>query len=213
MPIKRYVVYLSINPFDRQFCAFTKGLVMKRLLTCLVGLVTLTTSGCMYALLTDTPTRVIHRSVACPTTDKAKAKGFQVLSTHRWSKGVIVLYSALCPGGDTKTSMQQVFGHQVVKRNGMNWQVSSSHSYGIRKAKKPSEKLIEYGISQTKSAEGNSQNGEAERYTILYGQMLTPKVAAVEATFDNGQILRDNGKSGVFALIHRVQRGFVSCEF
>jgi hypothetical protein len=106
---------------------------------------------------------------------------------------VIVLYSALC-AEDAKGKLQRVLGHQVVKRDGMNWQVSSSDSYSISNPKQASERLIEYGISQAKETNG-------DRYTILYGQFLTPKVSTIEATFDNGQVLRDDGKSKAFALI------------
>jgi hypothetical protein len=35
----------------------------------------------------------------------------------------------------------------------------------------------------------------------LYGQVLKPKVAVVEATFNDGQILRDRSNNGVFALM------------
>ncbi len=180
---------------------------MKWLLTCLVGVITLTTSGCVYALLTDTPVKVIHRNVACPTMGKSQAKEFQVLGTHRWSKGVIVLYSALCPTNDAKSSLQRVFGHQVVKRDGMNWQVSSSASYGMNSNTQASEKLIEYGtskfkeVSDTHAGPGKTESGKTERYTILYGQILTPKVTAVEVTFDNGRVMRDEGLEGAFALV------------
>lgn len=157
------------------------------------------TSGCVYAWLTDTPTRVIHQHVACPTPGQKAAQGFQVLGTHRWAKGVIVLYSAMCPTNDGKASTQRVFGHQVMKRDGMGWQVSSGDSFGMENSakktdQKTAEQLIDYGMSR-------SNPEERDRYLILYGQILNPKVGAVEVTFNNGQVLRDSGSDGAFALV------------
>lgn len=157
------------------------------------------TVGWVYAQLTDTPTRVIHQHVACPTPGRKAAQGFQVLGTHQWAKGVIVLYSAMCPTNDGKASTQRVFGHQVMKRDGMGWQVSSGDSFGMENSPKPTdqktaEQLIDYGV-------GRSQPDEHDRYLILYGQILNPKVAAVEVTFNNGQVLRDSGRDGAFALV------------
>jgi hypothetical protein len=155
-------------------------------------------SGCVYAWLTDTPTWVIHQHVACPTTGEKAVQRFQVLGTHRWAKGVIVLYSAMCPTKDGKASTQRVFGHQVMKRDGMGWQVSSGDSFGMENSpkatdQKTAEQLIDYGV-------GRSRPEESDRYLILYGQILNPKVTAVEATFNNGQVLRDSGSDGAFAL-------------
>ncbi|MBF2028541.1 MAG: hypothetical protein IGS48_17550 [Oscillatoriales cyanobacterium C42_A2020_001] len=174
---------------------------MKRSLTFLIGLVSIAATGGSYTLLETTPDQVIHQNVSCPITGTANIQDVEVLSRHRWEKGMIVLYSAVCTTKDTKGRMQRVFGHQVVKRQGMNWQVSSSDSYSISHPQQSSEKLIEYGISQAveKNAEKSKEDGD--RYTILYGQFLTPQVSAVEVTFDNGQVIRDEGEGKAFALI------------
>lgn len=174
--------------------------MMKRLLTCLIGLVGLTVSG--YAIygyttsvLSSAPTDIIRQGVPCSTDGSAKAESVQVISTHRWSKGVVVLYSALCPAsGKRQNSLQRVFGHKVVKQDGMKWQVSGSDSYGTEAPPKASEKLVNFGISRSVKPGG-------DRYAILYGQVISKKVEAVEVTFDNGQILRDESSNGVFALV------------
>lgn len=171
---------------------------MKRSLTCLIGLVSLTTTaafGCFYLsfLFPVSPSATVRVNVPCSPQGKAQAEQVQVLSTHRWSQGVVVLYSALCPSPN-KTQLQPIFGHQVVKQQGTTWQVSGSDSYGTEKAETASEKLVHYSISKSVSQ-------GSDRYTILYGQVLKPKVTAVEATFDNGKILRDESGNGVFGLI------------
>jgi hypothetical protein len=175
---------------------------MKRLLTCFIGLFALTTSSCALAsFLTIAPKDLIDQTVSCPTGEQTKAQGLKVLSTQAWSQGVIILYSALCPleSSSDKATMQPVFGHKVVKRNGSTWQVSGGGSYGTEPGSASSEQLVEYGISR--SSNTNSSSQASEHYTILYGRVLQPKVAAVEATFDNGQILRGRSSNGVFALL------------
>ncbi len=184
---------------------------MKRLLLCVTGLLALTTSSCaLTSLLTVTPKNLIDQTVNCPTDGKAKAERFKVLSTQAWSQGVIVLYSAFCPAANAKTPTLQIFGHKVVQRNGMAWQVSGSGSYGTEKgAAPPPEQLVEYGIGRSPSqADGNAPSSQP--YTILYGRVLKPKVVAVEATFDNGKILRDESSNGVFALLSAGATGL--CE-
>ncbi|HEY9894819.1 MAG TPA: hypothetical protein V6D34_05295 [Candidatus Sericytochromatia bacterium] len=182
---------------------------MKRLLIRFVGLVALTTSGCaLSSFLTITPKSVVEQTVSCPTNAKPKAERFQVLSTQRSAQGVIVLYSAFCPTSD---GAQQVFGHKVVKRNGMTWQVSGSGSYGAENESAPSARLVEYGISHASTQHPtNTAAKNEEPYTLLYGRALKPQVVAVEATFNNGKTIRDVSRNGVFALFSAGATGI--CE-
>jgi len=172
---------------------------MKRLLISALGLVALTTSGCaLSSFLTVTPKSVVEQAVSCPTNAKPKAERFKVLSTQQSSQGVIVLYSAFCP---TINGVQQVFGHKVVKRNGMTWHVSGSGSYGAENEPSPAARLIEYGISHASNQRPtNTAAQNEEPYTLLYGRALKPQVVAVEATFNNGKTIRDESRNGVFAL-------------
>lgn len=169
--------------------------MMKRLLIGIAGLVGLTTSSCALSILaTALPKDLIQQNVFCPSDGKVKVENFQVLSTHRWANGVVVLFSGLCPGDDQKAAMKRIFGHKVVKRNGIGWQISGSGSYTPKNVSTKPERLIDYSVSRSAK-----QNGD--RYTVLFGQVLKPKVAVVEATFNNGQILRDRSDNGVFAII------------
>jgi hypothetical protein len=95
--------------------------------------------------------------------------------------------------------MQPVFGHKIVTWHGTTWQVSGNGSYGTAPTSAPTKQLVEYGISRSASVNRSSPPGE--RYTILYGRVLQPQVAAIEATFDNGKILRGRSSNGVFALL------------
>ncbi|MCL6436906.1 MAG: hypothetical protein K6T90_22415 [Leptolyngbyaceae cyanobacterium HOT.MB2.61] len=167
---------------------------MKRLLIGIAGLVGLTISSCAISILaTALPKELIQQTVACPTDGKAKTENFQVLSTHRWSQGIVILFSGLCPG-EGKTAMKRIIGHKVIKWSGMGWQISSSDSYVLKNTPSKPEKLVNYKVSR-------SSNLNGDRYTVLYGQALKPKVATIEATFNNGQILRDRSSDGAFVLI------------
>jgi hypothetical protein len=172
---------------------------MKRLLISALGLVALTTSGCaLSSFLTVAPKSVVERTVSCPTKAKPKAERLKVLSTQPLSQGVIVLYSAFCPTND---GAQQVFGHKVVRRNGMTWHVSGSGSYGAENEPAPSARLVEYGISHALTQRPTTTAAQNEEpYTLLYGRALKPQVVAVEATFNNGKTVRDESRNGVFAL-------------
>jgi hypothetical protein len=168
---------------------------MRRLrLPFLVAIFGLAASG--YAMsLTGVPLEnVVRQNFACPPTGKPTAKNFQVLGTVQWSEGAVVLYKTLCPIKEGQETMQRVFGYQLAKRNGMSWQLSDIGSYGIPSKEPKPENLIEYGI-------GHSESHRGDRYMIVYGQALAPKVAAVEATFDNGKQVYSKAKKGVFALI------------
>ncbi len=181
---------------------------MKRLLIGLTALVGLATSSCALSILATTlPKDLVRKSVVCPTDKKAKIENFQVLSTQRWSQGVIVLYSALCPAKNQQEPMQKVFGHKVLKRNGISWLVSGSDSYtSDDRVSDKAEKLVDYDISKSSPNHRGqlaSQPGSSvdQTYTIIYGRSLQDKVAKIEATFDNGMILRDRIENKVFALI------------
>lgn len=176
---------------------------MRRLLTCIIGVLALIATGCTlssYAivLLSTVPKEIINQAIPCPTDRPIPAKNLQVLSTHRWSKGIVLLYSGVCPGENHSRSVRRVLGYKAVKRAGMNWQVRGSESFDLEtpspSASKASQALIDYEISK-------SLRPKDDRYTILYGQALSPKVVAVEATFDNGQTVRDQSGDGVFALV------------
>lgn len=174
---------------------------MKRLLVGITGLLALAATGCAIsgyaiAFLSAVPKEMLQQKISCPIDRAAKATSLQVLSTHRWAAGVVVLHSAVCPDAKQSNRMQRVFGHKVLKRDGMNWQISGSGSFPLEQRQKPApeQRLIEYGTSQSAPPSG-------DRYTILYGQVLSPKVSAVEATFDNGKTIRDYSTNGVFALV------------
>lgn len=145
-------------------------------------------------LMAVVPKELIHQTIACPQGSRAKVDKLQVLGTQYWSDGVVLLYSGLCPSEKRPKSRQRVFGHKVIKRVGFDWKVSGSDSYRSEAPKSASNRLLHFGTHRWKDANG-------DRYAILYGQILSPKVMAIEATFDNGRVLRESGQNGTFALV------------
>ncbi len=160
----------------------------------LVGLLCLGTVGYTMSIVAATPEEMIRRPFTCPEQSNAEAKEFQVLTVRKWAQGVVALYRGNCVS-DQQTS-QAMLSYRVVKRNGMEWNLLGTGSY-LSKRSEPtsdSKKLIEYRIGRT------NPKGK-DRYSVFYGEVLSPMVAAVEVTFNNGKVLRDTGIDGMLLLV------------
>ncbi|MBD1841036.1 hypothetical protein [Coleofasciculus sp. FACHB-501] len=168
---------------------------MRRLILPLIGLLALFASSCSSERVAATPEQVVRQNNLCssPTT---QAQDFRVLGTRQWSQGVVVLYSAICPSSDRKQAPPQILGYSVLVRKGSGWEQigNDSAEFFLDRPQLPPEELVWYGSS-------NYSNNKGETYALTYGKVLSPKVAAVEITFDNGKILRDEATNGVFVLI------------
>jgi hypothetical protein len=163
---------------------------------CLIGFLGLTTGGWAVSLVAATPEEMLRRPFSCPGQPDVEAKNFQVLTTRKWSQGIVALYRGVCPGDENQASEQQVLSYRVAKRNGMEWHITSSGSQRLKEQEKSKAKpttLINYGV-------GRSGKGK-QRQTVLYGQVLSPQASAVEVTFNNGKSLRDESPDGMFAIV------------
>jgi hypothetical protein len=167
-----------------------------KLLSCLVGLLILPIVGYKMSLVAATPETTLNQGFSCPGPEAVEAQDFQVLAVRKWAGGVVALSRGLCPSGSpTGNSQQSVLSYRLVQRRGREWQLGSSGSHVIppkrAKSSHKTESLIEYKVDTVARS----------RYSIFYGQVLSPKVSAVEVTFDNGKILRDKALDGLFALV------------
>lgn len=158
-----------------------------------LSLLALTISGHTLSELASTPETIVSQGFSCSEVETIPAKKFQILTTHSWSQGVIVLYSALCPAPNSSTD-NHVIGQEFVIRQGLSWKPYSGSSYWQERSTPPTHQLVEYDITRTIGKQGS-------RYTILYGQILSPQVKAIEATFNNGQILRSPNQQNAFVLL------------
>lgn len=167
----------------------------RSLVASLVALLGLITSGYALSVLTQTPPKdVLQQKLSCSPTGEKVTKQVEVLDTVQWSEGAVVLYKTFCPTKNGQNKMQQVFGYQLAKRSGMSWHVSGAGSYDSANSTSESERLVEYGL-------GQSERSYGDRYMVVYGQTFSPKVAAIEATFDNGKLVHAKARNGVFALV------------
>lgn len=169
----------------------------RRWLGGLLGLFCITAVGYTVSIVAATPEEMLRRPFSCPTALSTEAHDFQVLTVRKWAQGIVALYRGQCAaiaGKDAKA----LLSYRVVKRSGMEWQLSSTGSYPSRareKSKQSSErKLIEYSVDR------NSPKAK-ERHAVFYGEVLSPNVAAVEVTFNNGKVLRDTGLDGMLLLV------------
>ena len=154
----------------------------------------LMTVGWTVALLAATPEEALRRPFSCPGQPQVEARNVQVLTTRKWSKGILAIYRGNCLTRDKQASGQQVLSYRVMKQTGVEWQLGSSSGYFIAAEKSKPVSLIDCGIGYTTGKRN-------DRQTILYGQVLSPQVSAVEVTFNNGKSLRDESLDGLFALV------------
>lgn len=168
----------------------------RRLAGCLIGFLVLTTAaGYTFSLVAATPEEALRLPFSCPGKPNVEAEKFQVLTVRKWSKGIVALYQGICPSQNKQAFNQQVLSYRVVKRRGMEWLLGGAGTHVSKGASSKSTELIDYGVDRTSAAKGS------DRYTVLYGQVLSPQVSAVEVTFNNGKSLRDESPDGLFALV------------
>lgn len=125
------------------------------------------------------------------------AATFQVVATRQWERGAVVLYTYVRPA-QGQTPPLQIFGYDLVEdRGGGSWRITGGGGEG-RPGRPPAEELISFALGRDISTERGSNS-------IVYGRTLVPQVTSVEATFDNGQVLRDGTGDGFFVLITPVR--------
>ena len=118
--------------------------------------------------------------------------GFEVLETRpipNVADIVLVRYRFL-PPVDGQPSTAPAVGIQLVARQETHW--SSQSGSALSRTSSP-EQLIDY-LHIAHHAGGDT-------YATVFGHVLTPDVAAVEATFDNGQTVRDTVNHDSFVLV------------
>lgn len=188
---------------NNRYCGRAKALLkssvdieamkMKRLAIALVGLLLCGASGYSLNRFVLSAEAAVRRELSNICPQETVTEDFQILGTRKWSKRLIVVYQVNCRNDHTSPYNGNLLGHQVVVRKGISWQaVSGGDRIGLLPQLPPSE-IVQYGTTRKHRERG-------DRPTVVYGKILTPNVAAVEATFDNGKTLRDEGKDGMFAM-------------
>lgn len=104
--------------------------------------------------------------------------------------GRLVLYSADCSPADRRAVATQVFSYALVTPRGPFWETTGISARFEGSGQATDANLVAY----------DTRGNHGEGYAIVFGWVTSPRVAAVEASFDNGQIRRDGVIDGVFAL-------------
>ena len=166
---------------------------MKRLAIALVGLLLCGASGYSLNRFVLSAQASVRRKLSHICPQQTVPEDFHILGTREWSKRLIVVYKVNCRNDHSSPYNGNLLGHQVVERKGIGWQaVGGGDRIGLLPQLPPGE-IVQYGITR-------KHRGRGARPTVVYGEILTAQVAAVEVTFDNGKTLRDEGKDGMFAM-------------
>ncbi len=133
----------------------------------------------------QTPEQAVQQSQVGPG---GKPMPMDLLGRRTLANGtVIVLHRSTHAHPDGQQF--DMFGYTLVDRIELGWQTGSSGGYGGDMS--PPIPFVAYGSGATFS------NGRD--LPIVWGETLLPEVAAVEARFSNGAIVRDDVAGGVFA--------------
>ena len=128
-----------------------------------------------------------------------KAGPMQMLGRRTLPNGtVIVLHRST----HTEPDGQQIatLGYTVVERDGLQWQPNNSAGFGGTKP--PASEFVWYSDGLA--------NDRQEDFPIVWGEPLALEVLAVEARFSDGESMRDDLASGVFAFARTT--AFSVCE-
>lgn len=111
---------------------------------------------------------------------------FRALGTRKSGEQVLVFYECR-RGSDT------YFGYAIMRRKGRGWNGGVANAATTNNFP-PADRLVYH-------ESGGVQQEDDKSYSFVYGRILAPeKVGAVEALFDNGETLRDEGTGGIFYL-------------
>jgi hypothetical protein len=175
----------------------------------LLVLFALSTLGCTLSQVGSAdfqgdPQAVVSSEYACPNGD-----GASVFETRPWKRGVVVVYEVRCDNSE------HLSGHSIFRQVRDGWKLIDRKTSNVSTEEfSTTGTLVDYYFSgiddfsvsfvdQLQEFIPHSLRRERVRpkhYYGVYGRILSPEVAAVEATFDNGETLRDEGNGRMFAL-------------
>lgn len=140
-----------------------------------------------------TPEEAARLTSPCDTTVDENAN-FVIHDKRVWGNGFIIIYSLSCPPGTLSGKPVQAVGHTFVELQKTKWYAHSSNWAGGSEPLDPKH-FVEVGTSNGGGSDAKSN------YSIVYGQVLTQDVSAIEVIFENGEIRRDQPKNHIFSII------------
>lgn len=158
-----------------------------------VVLAALLPSGCSMPLLWRvppasgaTPEEAALRLI--PNLSRPAPAEIRVLATYPVRGGAVVFYIKRQQGSGGPPAPLDM-GYVLAEQRGTTWHAIESSS-GVSLLSQPGELLV-YNS-------GTLRGGQA---WLVYGRVVGPNVAAVEATFDQGQTVRSDVRDGMFAIV------------
>ena len=158
-------------------------------------LVSCTGSGNVEAFVQD---RVL------PNMASADNATFHMMSVRTFPEGTIALYSTK----DANQINDEILGYAVLEKGVLGWKSNSDGAFARDKSTYPSEQLIDYASAEFYFNPDANRGGFT--HVLLYGEILSPEVTAVNLLLSDGTEIEDNGEGGVFAL--PVPKGAPVCE-
>lgn len=154
-------------------------------------------AGCSFQDSTNTVEAIKDRSLtpeeAARTTtnclpEQAGPDVFQVRDQVPYEFGLLVLFTATCPGTVDPSQIYDVAGYAVVEQHQGLWAILFSNWSGTQATHLQQEAIL------------IGQGGQAGQQ-ILYGRALNPEAVAVEIRFSNGKVQTLQIKNEVFHLL------------
>lgn len=120
--------------------------------------------------------------------------GFRMLSTRTFPEGVVALYTAK----DLSDPHVEQMGFVAFKKGMAGWKATMNGEWHRDVSHFAPEQLIDFTVSdfefETLGKEG------IFRHVLLYGQIISPQVQAIQIYLADGSTLTDHGEGGVFAI-------------
>lgn len=111
-----------------------------------------------------------------------------------WGNGLIIIYTVMCPPDETIDGRPlHTIGQTFVEQRKGKWYAYASTGVGLSLHPDPRH-FVEMGS-------GSGSSDPESNYSIIYGKVIAPGVAAVEVTFQNGIKQHDRPKNNIFAII------------
>ncbi|MBD1871523.1 hypothetical protein H6F95_30320 [Cyanobacteria bacterium FACHB-471] len=167
---------------------------MKRLWIALGGLLLSVVSGYSLYYFSLSARAVVRRELSTICPEDWTAKDFHLIGTQTQSQETIAIYRLNCFDGDSRISRarRSFLGYEVLERKGLGWRSPELGSH-LEVLPEFSQEYVEYGTV-------NRENQQSDRPAMIYGEILSPDVTAIEVIFDTGESLRQENKDGVFAI-------------
>lgn len=167
---------------------------MKRLWIALGGLLLSVVSGYSLYYFSLSAGAAVRRELSAICPEDWTAEDFRLIGTQAQSQETIAIYRINCFDGDSSISRarRSFLGYEVLERKSLGWRSPELGSH-LEVLPEFSQEYVEYGTV-------NRENQQSDRPPMIYGEILSPDVTAIEVIFDTGESLRQENKDSVFAI-------------